>query len=90
VTAPPRPCLDCGTLGPDTRCPHCERSHHRKYGRAHQRLRAAWMLRVMAGTVACSRCGALISPGEPFDLDHRSFGSRPSHAWCNRSAGSAP
>jgi hypothetical protein len=59
-----------------------------RYGWPHERRRASWAPRVAAGTVTCSRCGRLIGPNEPWDLDHSDDGSGdylgPSHARCNR------
>ena len=39
--------------------------------------------------MTCARCGELIQPGEPWDLDHdssRRFYLGASHARCNRAA----
>ena len=44
-----------------------------KYGGAHQKLRRA-MLPVAVGA-ACVRCGLVIVPGQPVDLDHLDDGS---------------
>lgn len=59
----------------------------RGYGHMHQQRRKQWALRVASGTVVCARCGELIEPGEPWDLDHavdRRVYLGPSHARCNR------
>jgi hypothetical protein len=59
----------------------------RGYGGSHQKLRKAWARRVAAGLESCRRCGELIAPGEPFDLDHtddRTSYLGPSHRKCNR------
>lgn len=62
----------------------------RGYGWRHQQARAAVRPLVESGGAACSRCGRLIRPGEPWDLDHtddRSGYRGPAHRFCNRSAG---
>lgn len=63
-------------------------SRRMRYSSGHQRLRRAWARKVATGTVRCARCGELISPREPWDLDHldeRPNGERaPSHRACNR------
>ena len=60
-----------------------------KYGGAHQKLRRA-MLPTAVGA-ACVRCGLVIVPGQPVDLDHLDDGSGRYRGWahrhCNRSAG---
>ena len=60
------------------------------YGTAHRRLRRIWDLKVQAGGVRCARCGALIMPGTPWDLDpddaNRHLYLGPSHRRCNRGA----
>lgn len=61
----------------------------RGYGAEHQRLRRQWAARIAKGGVSCSRCGTLLQPGMPFDLDHaddrRSYRG-PSCPACNRAA----
>lgn len=100
MTRPHRPCLDCGRPTTDARCPDCRRRASRardaqphratRWDAAHRARRRAWVPVVATGTVPCARCGVLIRPGEPFDLDHLAEGlSLPSHALCNRAAGGA-
>jgi len=58
-----------------------------KYGSAHQKLRKVLAREVVTGSVACARCGRLILPWEPWDLDHADGGNGylgASHAGCNR------
>ncbi|MEX0426891.1 hypothetical protein AB3X52_04595 [Nocardioides sp. DS6] len=68
--------------------------------RTWRRARAAWAPVVAAGGVACRRCGAVLTPGEPWDLGHPEeahgrapltpellAACRPEHVRCNRSAG---
>jgi hypothetical protein len=73
----------------DSHRQHLKSSTARGYGVVHQKLRARWAPIVEAGGVACARCGFLIAPGEPFDLDHsdddRTQYNGPAHAGCNRS-----
>jgi hypothetical protein len=62
----------------------------RGYGLEHQRERRAWEPKVQRGEVACSRCGRLIVPGEPWHLDHtddRAGYLGPAHRDCNLRAG---
>ena len=65
----------------------------RGYGSAHQRERARWSQRMMAGErVVCPRCGCPILPGQRWDLGHndsRDAWTGPEHAHCNRAAGAA-
>jgi hypothetical protein len=60
----------------------------RGYGAHHQKLRRHWRREVDAGLAFCTRCGALIEPGEPWDLGHddhdRSVYNGPEHRRCNR------
>lgn len=71
-----KPCLDCGRLGPDSRCDNCrkavERIRSRERGsRPHYsgdyRKRAA---AVRANAVACYWCGDGFSPSNPVQADH--------------------
>jgi hypothetical protein len=58
-----------------------------KYAASHQRLRRA-LLPSAVGS-ACVRCGLVILPGQPIDLDHQDDGVNYrgwSHSFCNRSA----
>jgi hypothetical protein len=63
-------------------------SSERGYDHDHQLLRKREDRRVQAGGVLCARCGLLIVPGSPWDLDHddadRSRYLGPSHEACNR------
>jgi hypothetical protein len=62
----------------------------RGYGAAHQRLRRALSVVVASGSASCTRCGQVIEPNEPWDLDHRDdrLGyNGAAHRSCNRSAG---
>jgi hypothetical protein len=90
-----RPCIQCGTPTPATRCPTCYRTAQTarnqargdRYGANHRRGRKEWAPYVEAGMVACARCTTLIEPTAPWHLDHLPTGdSRPSHAHCNTSA----
>lgn len=58
-----------------------------KYGSQHQKLRRLLAREVETGSVACTRCGRVILPGQPWDLDHSDDGNGylgPSHRACNR------
>jgi hypothetical protein len=65
---------------------------HPYSGGAWQQLRARWAQLL---PVPCARCGELVHPGEPWDLDHvvplalggRADTARPAHQDCNRRAG---
>ena len=62
----------------------------RGYGQAHQATRTRWAARVATGQVACTRCGQVIQPTQPWDLGHSDDRSRwtgPECASCNRAAG---
>ena len=62
----------------------------RGYGHQHRLARAAAKKTVDAGLAACSRCGGMIVPGTPWDLDHtpdRLGWLGPAHRYCNRAAG---
>jgi hypothetical protein len=87
-----RRCLTCGVLSTGSYCPPHTRPerkawHGRKYGHAHQELRAQWAIVVATGVIRCSRCGQRIAPSQAWDLDHRPDALAPSHARCNRAAG---
>ena len=59
----------------------------RGYGYGHQKMRRKYASLVASGRALCSRCGELIEPGTPWDLDHdnsRLFYLGPSHVRCNR------
>ena len=63
-----------------------------RYGFTHQRTRKLVALEVAAGQARCPRCGEMILPGEPFDLDHADGAGNgsylgASHRSCNRAAG---
>jgi hypothetical protein len=88
----------CPTLTAGRRCTahqaEAERARgtrqQRGYGAQHDVERRAWMPRVLAGDVLCSRCGLLILPTEPWQLDHtddRASYRGPSHPLCNAAAG---
>jgi hypothetical protein len=67
--------------------PSAGKTKARGYGAKHKRYRKAWARRVAAGLEPCRRCGKLIAPDEPFDLDHndeRTGYLGPSHVSCNR------
>ena len=62
----------------------------RGYNAKHKAERARWVPKVKAGGVQCARCGGLLAPDEPFDLDHtedRTGYNGPAHVRCNRRAG---
>jgi hypothetical protein len=60
----------------------------RGYDREHFELRKRVAVLVDAGAAVCARCGGRISPGSPWDLDHRDDDRSqylgPSHRACNR------
>jgi hypothetical protein len=61
------------------------------YGRAHQKLRAAWAPLVAIGAVTCSHCRQRIQPGQRWHLAHANVPGAhraglyvgPQHAICN-------
>jgi len=77
-----RPCLDCGQLTNQTRCPQHQTQHQRAkdnrrgttsqrgYDTQHQHERQAWTPIVNAGQAQCRRCGQPITPGTAWDLGH--------------------
>jgi len=66
--------------------------HQKGLTNAHYRLRRQLEPVVASGSVRCARCGELIEPGEPWDLDHndldRTKYNGPAHARCNRATSS--
>ena len=61
----------------------------RGYGRKHDLERLRWVRPIMAGRVACWRCGDPIVAGQPWDLGHHDDGTTagPEHPnRCNRRA----
>ncbi|HEX6515580.1 MAG TPA: hypothetical protein VF049_08390 [Nocardioidaceae bacterium] len=97
---PMRPCIVCGTISDQTRCPTHRRgtTAQRSYGAEHQRERAAWAPLVAQGGVKCRRapfglCVAdqpLIQPGESWHLGHPDAvcpaPKAPEHVVCNAGA----
>lgn len=77
---PMRPCLDCGALSQDSRCPTCKgqaqqrrdaargSSARRGYGYGHRARRSA-MLPTAYGK-PCARCGEPIMQGQALDAGH--------------------
>lgn len=62
----------------------------RGYGIHHQRARRRVARLVASGAAFCTRCGELLDPLDPWDLDHtedRRGYLGPAHQSCNRSAG---
>lgn len=95
------PCLQPGCPTPvphgTSRCPTHTRAtdrargtrRQRGYDATYDRQRRAIAPTVATGTVACTRCGLPIQPGQPWDLGHNDDRTRitgPEHATCNRSA----
>lgn len=95
-----KPCLDCGELSDQARCPTHRAEHQRKrdaerggtaargYGRTHRLERERWKPVVEAGQVECWRCHQPIDPSKPWDLGHddedRTKYKGPEHPLCNR------
>jgi len=78
---PLRPCLDCGKLTPNSRCPDDEQVRQRakdaKRGTAHQRgLGAAHraerqsLISEVGPIASCPRCGRPITPQNPITGEH--------------------
>ncbi len=75
-----RPCKDCGTLAPGTRCTPCRLSRQRArdqqrgtarqrgYDTEHDKTRAR--LLPLAYGHPCPRCGTLMEEGQELDLGH--------------------
>lgn len=94
-----RPCIDCGTLTDQTRCPVHRAAKQRArdqqrgsstargYDSRHERLREAWRPEVEAGRISCWRCEKLIEPAQKWHLGHddhdRSVYRGPEHVDCN-------
>lgn len=95
-----KPCIDCGALTDQARCPTHRAEHQRQrdkqrgstaergYGRAHKLQRERWRPLVEAGDASCWRCGNPIDPTQPWDLGHddndRTKYKGPEHPLCNR------
>lgn len=60
---------------------------------SYRQAKEAWRPIVAAGGVACSRCGQILDPLAPWDLDHYDDTDpealHPAHPICNRAAGGA-
>jgi hypothetical protein len=92
-------CPDCKTRTAGGRCPPCAARHEqargtrqqRGYTNQHDHARKAWAAKITRqGGILCARCGGLINPGDPWDLDHtddRTAYLGPSHPACNSAAG---
>lgn len=77
---PLKPCLDCGTLSDQARCPPCRGNRNRQrdaqrggttarsYGHEHQQRRAELMPHAIGQR--CPRCLELMLTGQALDLDH--------------------
>lgn len=73
-----KPCLDCGTLSPNGRCPPCRTAHEnlrysrrgttteRGYGHAYRARRTT----VLADATHCARCGAAFTDDNPATSGH--------------------
>lgn len=95
-----KPCLDCGQVSDQARCPTHRAEHQRArdakrgsasdrgYGRAHKLERERWRPKVEAGGVECWRCHDPIDPSGEWDLGHvdadKSKYEGPEHVLCNR------
>lgn len=84
----PRPCLDCGALSPNTRCPtHTRTTTQRGYGWTHQQARAL-ALQDYDPDTPCPRCGLPLGEDvRALALDHndsnRATYNGLAHALCN-------
>lgn len=97
---PLRPCIECGTISDQARCPDHRRAgtRERGYDHAHELERAAWAPRVAAGEVECRRapygqCVApepVLDPDQPWHLGHPDADcpapKAPEHVVCNAGA----
>lgn len=90
---PVKPCVICGQLSDQARCPDHRRgtTAQRGYGYAHQQQRERDTEVVASGEAVCWRCGEPIDPlDEPWDSGHddhdRSIWLGPEHELCNRGA----
>ena len=97
---PLKPCIECGQISPQARCPDHRRgtTADRGYGSEHQAERAAWTELVDAGGVECRRaayglCVApspVLDPAEPWHLGHPDAACpaprAPEHVVCNSGA----
>lgn len=96
-----KPCIECGTISQQPRCPDHRRAGTtaRGYGTEHQQERAAWLPLVEAGDVVCRRAAAglcveaaphLLLPGQPWHLGHPDAAcpapKAPEHVRCNSGA----
>lgn len=97
---PLRPCIECGTISDQTRCPAHRRgtTTQRGYDAQHKAERATWVPIVAAGGVTCRRapyglCVApepVIRPDEAWHLGHPDAAcpapKAPEHQGCNSGA----
>ncbi len=95
-----RPCIICGEPCQGSYCPEHRpvsgwqrksrpTQAERGYGPEHIKERRRLEKVVKSGGAICARCGELIEPDEPFDLDHREDRTGylgPSHRHCNQRA----
>jgi hypothetical protein len=88
-----KPCLDCGALSPNTRCPTHTRAKSRArgtttargYGHQHQQRKAQDEATTLP-TDPCPKCGLPLGP-PPWDQGHtddRLDYQGPTHPACNR------
>lgn len=97
---PLRPCMECGRISDQARCPDHRRGsrEERGYDYQHRLERAEWVPLVAEGNVLCRRAqygeciedSPYLEPGETFDLDHpddeHPAPKAPAHPRCNRGA----